>query len=142
MERVTTCQANFRDHDDRKEQGLSKDHVLVDYIVQTWLPHNNGSLIAFSAMLALTTTLLQTLLLLGTSFLRWGGAVPLRRADDCPGYKASNVVRGDNSVTADLTLAGSACNLYSPDLIDLKFLAEWQTGTLTSPCTATGIDYI
>ncbi|KAF2628391.1 glycoside hydrolase family 31 protein [Macroventuria anomochaeta] len=78
-------------------------------------------------MPALTTTLLQGLLLLGSSFLQWGNAVPLRRADDCPGYKASHVVRSDNSITADLTLAGSACNLHSPDLTDLKFLAEWQT---------------
>lgn len=114
----------------------------MDYIEQTWLPHSNGSLTAISAMPALTTTFLQSLLLLGTSFLRWGNAVPLRRADDCPGYKASNVVRGDNSVTADLTLAGSACNLYSPDLTDLKFLAEWQTGTPRPFCVTTVIDRI
>ncbi|KAF1927775.1 glycoside hydrolase family 31 protein [Didymella exigua CBS 183.55] len=78
-------------------------------------------------MPAATTAFLQGLLLLGSYFPKWGNAVPLRRADDCPGYKASNVVRGENSITADLTLAGAACNLYSPDLTDLKFLAEWQT---------------
>ncbi|KAL1655516.1 hypothetical protein SLS61_001980 [Didymella pomorum] len=78
-------------------------------------------------MPATTTAFFQGLLLLGSYFFRWGDAVPFKRADDCPGYKASNVVRGDNSVTADLTLAGAACNLYSPDLIDLKFLVEWQT---------------
>lgn len=103
--------------------------MLVDYIEQTWLPQNNGSLTAVHAMPALSITLLHILFLLWANFVRWATAVPLRRADDCPGYKASNVVRSGNSVTADLTLAGSACNLYSPDLTDLKFLAEWQTGT-------------
>lgn len=102
----------------------------MDYIEQAWLPRYNGSLTANYAMPASTATFLQGLLLLGSYFFKWGNAVPLRRADDCPGYKASNVVRGDNSITADLTLAGAACNLYSPDLADLKFLAEWQTGTL------------
>jgi alpha-glucosidase len=101
----------------------------VDYIEQTWLPGYNGSLTA-SVMPASTTAFLQGLLLLGSYFFRWGNAVPLRRADDCPGYKASNIVRRDSSVTADLTLAGAACNLYSSDLVDLKFLAEWQTGEL------------
>lgn len=104
----------------------------MDYIEQTWLPHNNGSLTAISVMPALATTLLQSIFLLWASFVRWGAAVPLRRADDCPGYKASNVVRSDSSVTADLTLAGTACNLYSTDLTDLKFLAEWQTGMLAN----------
>lgn len=99
----------------------------MDYIEQTWLPRYNGSLTA-SAMPATTTAFFQGLLLLGSYFFKLGNAVPFRRADDCPGYKASNVVRGDNSVTADLTLAGAACNLYSQDLTDLKFLAEWQTG--------------
>ncbi|OAK95599.1 alpha-glucosidase [Phaeosphaeriaceae sp. SRC1lsM3a] len=72
-------------------------------------------------------TFLQTSILLWTSFLRWGTAVPLRRADSCPGYTASNVQRSDSSLTADLTLAGTACNLYGEDLQDLKFLAQWQT---------------
>ena len=48
--------------------------------------------------------------------------------DDCPGYKASNVDRGDYYLTADLTLAGEACNVYGDDLQDLKLLVEYQTG--------------
>jgi alpha-glucosidase len=75
-----------------------------------------------------TFTFLHTCILLWTSFLQWGSAVPLKRADSCPGYKASNVQRSDTRLTADLTLAGTACNTYSEDLQDLKFLAEWQTG--------------
>ncbi|RAH86113.1 alpha/beta-glucosidase agdC [Aspergillus japonicus CBS 114.51] len=46
---------------------------------------------------------------------------------DCPGYKASNVKKGANSLTADLTLAGSPCNSYGTDLRDLKLLVEYQT---------------
>ncbi|KAF2655249.1 glycoside hydrolase family 31 protein [Lophiostoma macrostomum CBS 122681] len=45
----------------------------------------------------------------------------------CPGYAASNVVKTDSSLTADLTLAGSACNVYSDDLQDLKLLVEYQS---------------
>jgi alpha-glucosidase len=53
-----------------------------------------------------------------------------RRAavDSCPGYTASNVVTTDSSLTADLTLAGAACNAYSDDIKDLKLLVEYQTG--------------
>ncbi|KAI3326837.1 glycoside hydrolase family 31 protein [Xylariaceae sp. AK1471] len=49
--------------------------------------------------------------------------------DDCPGYMASNIVETDGKLTADLTLSGTACNLYSTDLVDLKLLVEYQTDT-------------
>lgn len=80
-----------------------------------------------------TFTFLHTALLLWTSFLHWGSSAPLNRADSCPGYKASNVQRSDSSLTADLTLAGTACNTYGQDLKDLKFLAQWQTGMIDLP---------
>lgn len=51
---------------------------------------------------------------------------------DCPGYEASNVVKTDSSLTADLTLAGAACNAYSDDLTNLKLVVEYQTGKLHS----------
>ncbi|KAI1129267.1 glycosyl hydrolases family 31-domain-containing protein [Nemania abortiva] len=47
--------------------------------------------------------------------------------DDCPGYTASNVVESDGKLTADLGLAGTACNIYGTDLTDLKLLVEYQT---------------
>jgi hypothetical protein len=50
--------------------------------------------------------------------------------DDCPGYEASNVEKTDSSITADLTLAGDACNVYSNDLKDLKLLVEYQSSKL------------
>jgi len=48
--------------------------------------------------------------------------------DDCPGYTATNVVRSATGLTADLTLAGPACNVYGYDLGALKLLVEYQTG--------------
>jgi alpha-glucosidase len=55
-----------------------------------------------------------------------------RRAeiDACPGYTVSNVVENESTLTADLTLAGDACNAYSEDVKDLKLLVEYQTGKL------------
>ncbi|KAL6703672.1 hypothetical protein ACN47E_009446 [Coniothyrium glycines] len=46
----------------------------------------------------------------------------------CPGYAASNVETTDSGLTADLTLAGDACNIYSDDIKDLKLVVEYQTG--------------
>ena len=70
----------------------------------------------------------RTWLLLGTSLVQSTLSVPLKRADDCPGYKASNVEKTDGGITADLTLAGVGCNVYGNDLQDLKFEASYQTG--------------
>lgn len=46
----------------------------------------------------------------------------------CPGYTASNVVHSSSGMTADLKLAGKACNAYGTDLTQLKLKAEYQTG--------------
>jgi alpha-glucosidase len=62
----------------------------------------------------------------------WAGAAHLATAQnvtDCPGYSASNVKSTDGGLTADLTLAGDACDAYGKDLYDLKFMMEYQTGT-------------
>ncbi|TKA61584.1 hypothetical protein B0A49_12264 [Cryomyces minteri] len=45
----------------------------------------------------------------------------------CPGYKASNVKQTDNSLSADLTLAGPACNIYGTDLTNLVLNVEYET---------------
>jgi alpha-glucosidase len=114
-------------HDEinHREQGLKTR--VVDYIGQSWFSGGNGSVPALHVMPA-TFTFLHACLLLWTSLLQLGSAVPLKRADSCPGYKASNVQQSDSSLTADLTLAGTACNTYGKDLQDLKFSAQWQTG--------------
>jgi hypothetical protein len=46
--------------------------------------------------------------------------------DVCPGYKASNIQENDNGFTADLRLAGSACNVYGNDIKDLTLLVRLQ----------------
>ena len=44
----------------------------------------------------------------------------------CPGYKGSNVVRTQNGLTATLTLAGEACNVYGNDVDVLNLTVEYQ----------------
>jgi alpha-glucosidase len=51
-----------------------------------------------------------------------------RSLDGCPGYTASNVQSVGSTVTADLSLAGTACNVYGNDLTNLKLFVEYQTG--------------
>ncbi|KAH2750320.1 hypothetical protein KXW10_005659 [Aspergillus fumigatus] len=48
-------------------------------------------------------------------------------SQECPGYKATNIREGRDSLTADLTLAGKPCNTYGTDLKNLKLLVEYQT---------------
>jgi alpha-glucosidase len=48
----------------------------------------------------------------------------------CPGYTASDVITTDRVITAQLTLAGPACNSYGIDLQNLTLLVEYQTGIL------------
>ena len=45
----------------------------------------------------------------------------------CPGYTASNVKTSDTSITADLALAGSPCNVYGTDVDALSLFVEYQT---------------
>ncbi|KAF2723683.1 glycoside hydrolase family 31 protein [Polychaeton citri CBS 116435] len=57
-------------------------------------------------------------------------AIPaIREADvsTCPGYKASNVKTSSTGLTATLSLAGTACNVYGTDLKDLTLTVEYQT---------------
>jgi alpha-glucosidase len=53
-------------------------------------------------------------------------ATPLQ---SCPGYKASSVQHDENSLTADLSLAGDPCNTYGTDLGNLKLKVDYETGT-------------
>jgi alpha-glucosidase len=45
----------------------------------------------------------------------------------CPGYKASNVKTTSSSLTANLKLAGKACNVYGTDLTDLTLSVVYET---------------
>jgi len=46
---------------------------------------------------------------------------------DCPGYRATNVATTANGLTAQLTLAGTPCNVFGNDLEDLTLTVEYQT---------------
>jgi alpha-glucosidase len=46
----------------------------------------------------------------------------------CPGYKASNIKTTGSSLTADLSLAGAACNVYGDDLKSLTLQVVYETG--------------
>ena len=48
--------------------------------------------------------------------------------DSCPGYKASNVKTTSSGLTANLKLAGKACNVYGTDLTDLALSVVYETG--------------
>lgn len=44
----------------------------------------------------------------------------------CSGYKAANVQTTKKGLTADLSLAGPACNVYGNDIEELKLTVEFQ----------------
>lgn len=69
--------------------------------------------------------------MLGTSIVGWliaAGLTLAANVDECPGYKASNIIRSDSTLTANLVLRGKACNVYGKDITNLKLLVEYQTG--------------
>lgn len=49
----------------------------------------------------------------------------------CPGYKASNIKTTASSLSADLELAGPACNTYGTDLKQLTLEVVYETGQYT-----------
>ncbi|KAF2643844.1 alpha-glucosidase b [Massarina eburnea CBS 473.64] len=107
-------------------------HPIVDYIGQSWLGLvNNGSSTSttsdFLHAMPASLTLLQSCFLLWSGVSRLTSSAPTRSVDDCAGYKASNVTVLENGLTADLKLVGDGCGVYGKDLVDLKFLAEFQT---------------
>jgi alpha-glucosidase len=53
---------------------------------------------------------------------------PVSDLDSCPGYKASNIKTTSSGLSADLSLAGKACNVYGDDLENLKLTVEYETG--------------
>ena len=59
----------------------------------------------------------------------------------CPGYIASNVLRSSHGLTADLSLAGPACNIYGTDVEALTLTVEYQaTDRLHVEITPTYVD--
>jgi hypothetical protein len=64
--------------------------------------------------------------LLGVAAAAWVDPATL---DACPGYKATNVENKGSTLTADLTLAGQACNVFGSDIQQLKLQVTYETGT-------------
>ncbi|KAK0745418.1 glycosyl hydrolases family 31-domain-containing protein [Apiosordaria backusii] len=50
-----------------------------------------------------------------------------RPLSECPGYKASNVRTSSSGLTAELSLAGRACNTYGTDLEKLRLEVTYET---------------
>ncbi|KAL1964558.1 hypothetical protein VTN77DRAFT_6855 [Rasamsonia byssochlamydoides] len=76
------------------------------------------------------TSLVKYLAATGLLLLEAEAAAIFRRNSTalCPGYKASNIQTNDGAVvSADLNLAGPACNVYGADLDNLKLVVEYQT---------------
>ncbi|PNY25265.1 alpha/beta-glucosidase agdC [Tolypocladium capitatum] len=61
------------------------------------------------------------------SGLLYAGAASAASLDACPGYQASNVQTSDSGLTADLQLAGPACNTYGTDLVNLTLTVQYET---------------
>ena len=61
----------------------------------------------------------------------FGAAIQQRQADSrrgCPGYRAENVQTTASGLTADLTLAGTACDVFGRDIGDLRLLVNYDSG--------------
>lgn len=75
--------------------------------------------------------LVRFVLLLAASVVS-ASTLALRDTSDplasCPGYKASNIKTSNTGLTADLTLAGKACNVYGTDLTQLTLTVTYETG--------------
>ncbi|KAF1943725.1 alpha-glucosidase-like protein [Clathrospora elynae] len=72
----------------------------------------------------------KALLVLASALPAFAGSLVAPRSsplESCPGYTASNVQDDGARVTADLALAGTACNVYGQDLTDLRLQVEYQT---------------
>lgn len=68
--------------------------------------------------------------------LKWllaASAVLAAHVHDCPGYKVTNVIKGESFLITDLKLAGKPCNIYGTDIENLQLLVEYQTGSSLSP---------
>jgi hypothetical protein len=55
-----------------------------------------------------------------------------RDLTSCPGYTVSSITNTSNTITADLKLAGTACDVNGADVADLQLLVEYQTGKNTT----------
>ena len=62
--------------------------------------------------------------------------------DKCPGYRACTVKTTPTGLTANLVLAGPACNVYGDDLKKLKLEVNYDTGRIVINYLESGIPLI
>ncbi|CAG8954839.1 hypothetical protein HYFRA_00008524 [Hymenoscyphus fraxineus] len=90
-----------------------------------------GSLRWPSFSLAMILSLLSGLVGFAAAIPSSVGSRALSTSDDllasCPGYTASNVIITGSGLTADLALAGTACNVYGEDLTSLTLQVVYET---------------
>jgi len=58
---------------------------------------------------------------------------PAPDANSCPGYKATYVEETGSGLTAELQLAGTACNIYGRDLATLKLQVTYDSSMDFTP---------
>jgi hypothetical protein len=85
-----------------------------------------------SAVKQLIMAVLLSWLLVTAVAVKGSSLAPRTSSSDplasCPGYNASNVKTTGSSLTADLSLAGTACNVYGDDLTSLSLEMVYETG--------------
>jgi alpha-glucosidase len=74
-------------------------------------------------------------ILAGSAFVAAASAraIAPRQTNDsvsCPGYSASNVKQSGTGLSADLSLAGAACNSFGTDIENLRLTVSYDTGML------------
>lgn len=60
-----------------------------------------------------------------------GTYVPTSVLNACPGYNAKNIKTSGASLTADLVLAGKACNVFGTDIQELSLQVVYETGAIS-----------
>lgn len=55
--------------------------------------------------------------------------------DACPGYRATAVSTHGNALTANLVLAGKACNVYGADIAKLLLEVTYETSSSYGLCS-------
>ena len=99
----------------------------------TWRNINTSGIIEVSpsprplSPMAVLSKPLTLLGLLGVATAVWVNPATL---DACPGYKAANVKSDGSTLTADLSLAGKACNVFGTDIQQLKLEVAYETGEI------------
>ena len=92
---------------------------MFDAVLNAWIGTTNDFLLFISIMLMLCRFLPLA------AFLAI--AANAAAVEKCPGYVATNVKSNGATLTANLQLAGTACNAYGYDLKELLLKVEYQT---------------